>query len=291
MFKVFEGIPKKRIFIDMLLACLWSAFNCYFVTLLAKLTSSVLGGDGSLVKLMLFFCIYIISWEALEFVSDVHAELTTTTIENNVQSIYFNKIYHIKPSVLKSHNTGYISGLLTRLVHLQSSAYSQIVLFAPLAIVYIVYFIWQLGLYHWLFGFALFLLIAAATCLRVFGNVMIKERSHDLSTAEANRNKLIVDTVTNVGTVQKMQASEFINGKMMQEVDHCFKKTWRFSWFNEIFFCGFKLLVYMYVPICLFIYHFVLKDNLSNSNEFFCFTVCCVNTNCTHSKEYCNRIC
>lgn len=269
MLRIFEGVPKKRIFFDMFLACIWSAFNCYFVTLLSQLTASVINGDGSLVKLTLFFCIYLFSWEVVEFISDVHAEMTTTTIENNVQGIYFNKIYHIKPSVLKSNNTGYISGLLTKLVHLQTAVYSQIVLFVPLALTYIVYFIWQLGSYHYLFGLALFILIALATIFRIVGNILVRPRIQDLSIAEANRNKLIVDTVTNVGTVQKMQASEFINDKMEDEIVNCKKKTLRYSLFNEIFFCGFKLIVYMYVPVCLAIYYFILNQQLENSAEFF----------------------
>ena len=269
MFKVFEGIPKRRIVVDFLCVCVWSIFNCYFVTLLAQLAGSVLKGDGSIVRLIVFFFVYLLIWEIIEFLSDVHSEMTTTTIENNIQAIYFNKIYHIKPAVLKSNNTGYISGLLTRLVHLQTSAYSHIVLFAPLAVVYIIYFIWQFGSYHFIFGFALFVLIAVATLIRVIGNVVVRNASSAISVAEANRNKLIVDTVTNVGTVQKMQAADFINNKMRHETDNCRKKILRFSLINELFFCGFKFLIYSYVPLCLVIYYFVLKERLNNAEEFF----------------------
>jgi ABC-type bacteriocin/lantibiotic exporter with double-glycine peptidase domain len=269
MLKIFEGIPKKRILIDMLLACIWSAFNCYFAMLLSQLAESVLDGNGDLLRLIVFFFAYLFIWELFELWSDVYSTMTMTAIENNVQAIYFNKIYHIKPSVLKKNNTGYISGLLTKLIHLQTAAYSQIVLFVPLAIVYLGYFIWQLGTYHYAFGLALFLLIVVATLFRLIGNKIVKPKIHDLSVAEANRNKLIVDTVTNVGTVQKMQASDFINRKMDNEVDNCWKKTKTFSVINEIFFCGFKLLTYSYVPICLAIYYFILKQNLDNANGFF----------------------
>lgn len=269
MFKVFYGIPKRRIAIDMLFACIWSLFNCYFVTLLSQLTGSVVKGDASVLKLIVFFFSYLLIWEAIEFLSDVYSTMTMTVVENNVQAIYFNKIYHIKPSVLKNNNTGYISGLLTKLIHLQTAAYSQIVLFVPLAVVYIGYFIWQLGTYHYAFGLALFLLIVIATVFRLIGNKLVRPRIHELSIAEANRNKLIVDTVTNVGTVQKMQASGFINDKMEKEVDNCWKKTLKFSILNEVFFCGFKFLTYAYVPVCLGIYYFVLKENLPNASEFF----------------------
>jgi ABC-type bacteriocin/lantibiotic exporter with double-glycine peptidase domain len=237
--------------------------------LLAQLTSAVLIGDGSIPKLILFFFSYLLIWEIIEFWSDVHSEMSNTTIENNTQALYFNKIYHIKPSVLKSNNTGYISGLLTKLVHSQVSAYTHIVLFAPLAIVYVIYFIWQLGKYHYLFGVALFLLIATATIIRVFGNKIVRVASSNLSAVEANRNKLIIDTVTNVGTVQKMQAANFINKKMDQEIDACKKATFKFSLLNELFFCGFKFLTYAYVPLCLAIYHIVLKGNIQNAEEFF----------------------
>lgn len=269
MLRIFEGIPKRRIVADIFLSCAWSIFNCYFSTLVVQLVSSVLAGGGSIIKLMLFFWIYLFSWEVIEFVSDVHAEMTKTTIENNVQAIYFNKTYHIKPSVLKNNNTGYISGLLSKLIHLQSAAYSSLALYVPLSVVYVLYFIWQIGTHHWIFGFALFLLVAVATCFRILGNILVRSRSSDLSVAEANRNKLIVDTVTNVGTVQKMQASSFINEKMNKEIENCRKKTLRFSVFNEFFFCGFKFMTYAYTPVCLWIYSFILNGELQNSVEFF----------------------
>lgn len=269
MLKVFDGIPKKRIVLDFMFVCVWSLLNCYFIELLASLTESVLNGADKIPQLILFYVLFLLGWELWEFVSDVHSEFTANVIENNVQWKYFNRIYYIKPSVLKNNNTGYISGLLTKLVHQQSGAYSQIVMFMPLAIVYVIYFIYQLGTFHFTFGLALFLLIGSGTIFRIIGNTLVKPRIHALTSAEANRNKMIVDTVTNIGTVQKMQASEFINKKMEKEVKECSKRTIRYSTFNEIFFCGFKFLVYAYVPVCLFIYYYILKSNLENSSGFF----------------------
>ena len=134
MFKLFECIPKRRLVFDFSFACIWGILNCYYVNVLSKLTDTMSNGEHKIIDVVLFYVVYILAWEFIEYISDVHQELTRADIENEISKVYFSKIYEIKPSVLKSNNTGYISGLVNKMIERKYNAYGYVMLYCPFSV-------------------------------------------------------------------------------------------------------------------------------------------------------------
>jgi ABC-type bacteriocin/lantibiotic exporter with double-glycine peptidase domain len=195
--------------------------------------------------------------------------MSLTSIENGVSSLYFKKIYNIKPTVLKKYNTGYISGLLTKMIARQVNAYTQTVQQFPLSLFYILFFSYKIWDFHWSLGLAFVFLILLAVTFQIIGSRFVKKRASELTEAEGLRNKLVADTVINIGTVQKMQGFDFIDSKMVERVEDCRRRTIKYSMTKEFFFCFFKMSIFMFVPICLLIYFNFLQGTSFDAVGFF----------------------
>lgn len=260
--KVFKGIPKKRIITDTVFSIVWSLFNASFSKMLADLVANITSANV-LVRTALFFLCYIIVWEILELIADIHSTYTGGVIEANVNRMYFNELYRIKPSVLKENNTGYISGILNKLVIRQESAYRNLVLNVPICIVYILYFGYQMWLHHWTLGLMLVLIALLGNVIRFSVGKISKRYASELTDAEGSRNKLVVDFVSNINTVQKMRSIKFMNSRIDEENDDCLIKTKRWVLFEEIAYCGCKLSIFLYTPLALLISEYVELDNPS----------------------------
>ena len=267
--KVFQGIPKWRPILEICFSALWSVFSCNYVLILAGLTEKVVYDVSNLPILILHYALFFFIWAILEFIADYFNDMSLTSIENGVSSLYFKKIYNIKPTVLKKYNTGYISGLLTKMISRQENAYTQTVQQFPLSLFYILFFSYKIWSFHWSLGLAFVSLILIAVTFQIVGSRFVKKRAGELTEAEGLRNKLVADTVINIGTVQKMQGFDFIDSKMVERVEDCRKRTIKYSMTKEFFFCFFKMSIFMFVPICLFIYFNFLKGTSFDAVGFF----------------------
>lgn len=222
--KIFKGVPKKRVFIDILFSCIWALLNAMFTNLLADMVCKIVNGT-EIINIAIFFICYIIIWELVEFGADVYSTITSGVIECNINKFYFNKLYKIKPVVLKDNNTGYISGILNKLVIRQEQAYRQLVLHTPICMVYICYFAFKMCEYHWALGLLLIFITLLGNGFRFAIGKISEKYSADLTHAEGTRNKLIVDIVSNINTVQKMKSIDFMNSCINKENDNCLKKN------------------------------------------------------------------
>lgn len=265
--KVFNGIPRKRIIRDALLACIWSLMNAMFSNSLATKFASIIGGEP-IIDAIIYFTVFIVMWELLEVVCDVYNQLTCSVIECNVNKLYFNKLYNIKPSVLKSYNTGYISGLLNKLVVRQEQAYNHMVLNMPISIVYVLYFAVVMWQKHWILGLLMIVTVLIGNVLRFVVSSKAEKYSAELSKAEGIRNKSVVDFVSNINTVQKMRSISYMNEILDRDNEECIKKTRKWVIFDEIAYCGCKLIIFAYTPIVLLLYVPIL-NTLVEPNEFF----------------------
>lgn len=265
---VIKPVRTKILVFDIVFAFTWTFLECYFVTLLSRMTGEAFYGNESAIKLIVFYFIYLFMWEFAEYVGDINTNMAATDIENNVIIDYFNRLYKINPTVLKSNNTGYINGLLHKLVGYQSNLYSQLVLFLPIAIGYILYFAVSLLKYHVAFTILLLGLCSISTVSKILGNKITKRFDDGLTEAEAIRNKVFADTVLNINTVQKMQANEFFLEKFYKNSDNCCKKTLSWASVNELFFCLFKFISYLFCPLALLILHKLPAGTVTNEPEF-----------------------
>lgn len=267
MLKVFNGVPRRRIVWDFINSCLWSFMNAAFSNSLAVLLTGLVNGRP-LTCAIIFFTVYIILWELLELICDVHNAVTCAVLESGVNKYYFNQIYKIKPSVLKSYNTGYISGLLNKLVVRQEQAYNNIVLNMPISIVYVLYFTVVMWQKSWILGLLMLIVTVLGNILRLAVGSIGEKYSQELSTAEGIRNKSVVDFVSNINTVQKMRSVNFMNSVLDTNNDDCIKKAKKWSIFDEIAYCGCKLVIFTYTPIVLLLYGYIAKD-IVNPQEFY----------------------
>ena len=248
--KVFKGIPRWRIITDIVMSCIWSLMNSVFSVLLAEVIATMTGSD-KVVSTAIFFICYILVWEVQEFIADIISSMSGAVIEANVNLLYFKELYKIKPDVLKRNNTGYISGVLNKVVARQETSYRQLVLNVPICLVYILYYTWKMGSIDITLGACLITFAVAGNFHRLLVSKKSEALANDLTNAEGARNKSVIDFVSNINTVQKMKSLSFMCDVIAKGNEDCFRKTSKWVVFDEIALCGCKLIVFLYVPVCL----------------------------------------
>lgn len=249
--RLLDRFPKRRLFIDCLNMIVWTILNCFYITLLSKMTTNVLEGRGNLALTALGYFGFILIWELNEGCADYCMFTTEAYIENITNYVNYEKAYKTKASVLKRANTGYITGLISKLIDRRRTAYTESILFGIMAVVYIMYFVVRMWVFHWAFGLALLIVVSVAVIYQIISNKWVAKWDAKLSKAESKRTKLFVDAVANISTVQKMKADEFMKSEMSKIMEECASLTRKWSITSEISLCVFKLLNYTYAPVCL----------------------------------------
>ena len=271
--KIFQNIPRKNIFRDFSFSIIWSLFNVTYIRILSLLAVEYSNNSIPITIVILYFGL-ILLWVISEFFADLFQEISYSTIENNTRIYFIGKIYKLKPKVIKEYNTGYINGLTQQHIRRKCDIYSKLVLFTPLSFVYVVYAIYQISMYHIIYGIVLTIILLIAIIYKVALNA-VKE-GQELTEAESQRDKRFIDSISNINTIQKMQSLDFIRNKLKDAADECIEKTIKWGKKNELSFTGYKCIVYMYLPAVCLIYYFY-PDLVSNKMEFFSFlSIICV---------------
>ena len=267
MKSIFNGVPaKKTVFllfittVFSLLHCLWS----WFVSYLVGKTF-----DDQLIRLLVLMVALIVTWEITEYIGDVFSNVISETIENEVSQFYLNKLFILKPSVLKKSNTGYISGVVQKLISHQQTVYDQVVIDLPITVVYVIYFSVAIGKYHFMFGLFLVAVFIMSTVIRTLLNTfVVVERTEELADAEGNRNKLVIDLISNINTVQKMSALTYMNEKMREVKSIAMRACKRWAYVDEIAFISFKFTTLLYTPIIILWMYFTGNIEYMHNVEF-----------------------
>lgn len=259
MKKVFTGIPKYLSIFDVFSTVTFSLLNALFT----KYTTSIVNRtfNNSILKVVLFITIFILGWNLVEFAGDMLMRLSHIYVENEVFKQYINKLYYIKPSVLKSYNTGYITGIIQKLVLRQYDTYKCLFEGAVLDLTYIVYCAIILLPISVIYSVLLIVMLIAVTYCRVL--IMIKLNKNNallMSEADGNRSKLFIDVSTNINTVQKMCAIDYMNDKMNAIGVDCKKKTLRFDIFDEIAFMLSKFIAYLFTPSSILLTWYLINN-------------------------------
>ena len=152
----------------------------------------------------------------------------------------------------------------------KEKTFNQVVLFAPLGIIYVLYGAFQLSTYNIIYGVALIILVILGIIFRV----ALKKKSNYyekiLTDAESSRSKRSIDSISNIGTIQKMKSFDFMKKMLTIETDNCFSKTKDCAVFNEIGFTGYKLIIYLFLPVICLIYY-LYPDSVIDKSDFFSF--------------------
>lgn len=270
---VFKNIPRKQILIDAICMILWSIINVVYIRILSKLISNFSDTNPAITVVIGYF-IFLIIWEAIEYIGDRNQELSYSYIENNVRSQVIDETYKLKPEVIKKFNTGYINGVVSKYIQHKTILYNCIILYAPLSAIYVGYSIYMMWSFHFSYGIALAILIALSFVIKlVFTSV---EDSKRLTESESNRDKIVIDSISNINTIQKMQCREFIKDKLLIINKECLTNTNKWTKKNETSYIAYKLLMYSYLPIVLLIWY-IFPNTISNKTEFFSFlSIICV---------------
>lgn len=267
MIKLFKNIPKKQIVIDILCMIIWSILSVLYMQLLSHLISNFSESNPALIIVLGYF-IFVIFWEVIEYLADRNQELTRVHIENNIRVIALNKTYNLKPEVIKKYNTGYINGVINRYIYHKIDLYYYIILFMPSSIIYVIYAIVTMWSFNFIYGIVLLVLIVLSLVAKLLFTPV--EESKKLIEYESDRDKMMIDSISNINTIQKMQCKNFILDKLKIINNTCVTQTKVWIRKNETSFTLYKLLIYLYLPIVLLIYYF-MPDTVSNKIEFFSF--------------------
>ena len=259
--KLIEDVPIKFNVFNLIFIIAWTLMDCYFVSLLSKLVADATSFNSDFLKTAITFIIFIIGWGLLEFIADVVTALSCTHIENNAFVNSFEELYTTSPATIKKANSGYVSGLLHKLMHKKQDAYMGVMEHTIMALFYTGYTIFYLSKFHWAFSLTVFVFSILGISVKVASLKFAKNRVDELNGYEAERTKIFMDAIINISTVQKLRSKSFFNEKMADINQKCLHATKRWSIVDEMFFCSYKVLMYMVCPACLIVMFF-LGDNL-----------------------------
>lgn len=282
MKNLFNGIPKSRIVKDFLLAVLVSVLNCTF-TYVMSFTMDLYTSD-KFMKFIITVFITVASFALAEFVHSYHKTLTSCHIENGVYKYYLNQLYAVKPNVLKKNNTGYIAGLLNKIVGRQEQAYQHVVCGMPIDIAYLLYFAIILTKLNWKLS-----LSAVITCVTGASfRAIVKRRIHPYGDAvgdsEGNRTKLFTESISNIETVQKMSAIDFINIRSSEINNKCIKAWRNWALRDELSNALGKLITFSFGPLCLLVLYSMDKWYLSVNTTLLALVIA-VSTQMPHNAK------
>ena len=258
MKKVFTGIPKYLSILNVVSTIAFSLLNALFTKYVTSIVNKTF--DNSILQVVVFITIFIIGWNLVEFFGDMIMRLSHIYVENEVFKQYINKLYYIKPSVLKSYNTGYITGIIQKLVSRQYDTYRCIFEGAFLDLTYVIYCAVLLLPISGIYSILLITLLIVITYIRVI--IMTKLNNGNslaMSEADGDRSKLFIDVSTNINTVQKMCAIDYMNAKMEDMGVICKKKTLRFDIFDEVAFLLSKFIAYLFTPASILLTWYLIS--------------------------------
>lgn len=245
---IFNGIPTIKTVRLLMFTTVFSILHCTWSWLVSWFVGKTF--EDSLMQIVLIIIVFITTWELTEYVGDTWTELAMEEIENEVSQYYLNKLYTLKPSVLKKSNTGYISGVVQKLVTHQENAYKEIVISLPITIIYMIYFGVITYQYHYMFCILFISVFVVSTLTRIILNVyFVTAKAEELADAEGNRNKLVIDLISNINTIQKMNALKYMNIKMKQVKERAMKACRDWVIIDEVGFISFKLITLFFIPL------------------------------------------
>lgn len=280
---LFNGVPKKRVIVDFLLCIVFSLVNCAWTSYVTTVVTRTF--DNSIIAFILSLILFAVSWELFELVCDIHAEISCMTIYNEVSRYYLLKLYNITPDVLKKNNTGYVSGVLQQLIERQSTAYSSVVMEAPISFAYMVYFSIRLGHSNPKYGLLLMGCYLLSNLYRTLVNkFLVMPKTEAVVDAQGLRNKMVIDFISNMNTVQKMSAVDYADHKIKLANGECIHtdKIWVLA--DEIAYTVPKCIMWSFFPMCLWIMY-TSGDVVSWNNTVFLALLAAVATQATHNSK------
>ncbi len=253
MFKhLFDGCNRKRLWIIFLAALAFSLCDCWFMQIMSK--AIIFSDNSDIIKFLLLTLTCLALNAIAEFVADWCGEVTFTDTASEIPRLYLHKLYNIQPEILKRSNTGYISGLVGKLIDKQVSTLDALMFYVPMNLIFIGYYTIVLYKIDTVLGWIAPALLVSTSVFRLWwNNVVIDKRWKSFTDSEGDRNRLWIDLLSNINTIQKMKALDFADIEMKSkglEVYHKSKVAYKA---DEVGFIISKYTVYSFIVIAVLI--------------------------------------
>ena len=252
--KFFKGIGKGYIIPCLVLIVIWAIFNCIFVELSASLITRVVNdGYSDMSGLIFEYVIVVVIWITVEYVHDMVSNILFLETQSVTDKDGFRDMYNTKPEIIKKHNSGYITGLIRSLEAKRSDLMNCAGVDLMMDVAYVGYFTIRMLSFHWIFSLALVGSVVGGNLIRLLGRRLVMRYTTAWVESEGVMTKTFIDISTNINTVQKMQADKFMADKIDNTIRNYKAAYMRSSAANHAAYMAFKLVVYMYAPLCIWL--------------------------------------
>lgn len=259
--KLFSGIPKKLLIPSVIFTLIWSFMNSYMTVALSKTTSAHLV-KSEFIQAAIFFIVYILLWELLEFILDCMHGVIQAYVSNSSYDYYYEKLYYTKPESLQRGNTGYIAGILTQLIEKKSTLLNSLLL-ATVSFIYILYLMVYITHYSIWFSIIILALSLLSIAIRMICSRFLSLHLKRMTVVKGEQTRIFMDGINNISTVQKLRGLDFIMHKSRNVQRENLQATRRYLVGNELGFTLYKTVNYLLCPICMFVALALYKKNSS----------------------------
>lgn len=251
--KFFNGTSRVATLLCFTMCFTWTMCSCLFVEMNTRLVTNIIQQNDDTLKSVVRYIALIAFWCAVEYALDISGDALFGDVDSVTFQQGFDNIFNTKPEVLKKVNAGYVTGLIRTLQSKRSDLMLYLVTEFVMAIAYIGYFTIRLLKFHWIFSLMLVVLVVTGTAVRIIGKKLVIAYTNRFVEADSVVTKTFIDIATNINTVQKMQVHGFMRRKLDKSLSEYRTTMISNTKANDVFYCAFKFIVYMYAPICLII--------------------------------------
>lgn len=250
--RVTLGLSRKNI----LLALGYGVSFGFFTLLYQRIASTILHEniESDAVRIAGWLFAVAVLWRIIYYFTDNAVEMASNYINNASQQYYFDKLYKIKPEILKQYSTGYIASLV------QKAAGSQQVVFEVFTdaavprtarALFIFVSIGQIYLPAALIGASLFISCLVFRLVTHF--TLVRKPMQKSIKASSAVDKLYVDVLQNINTVQKMQAQSFVQRKLDVVQKEDIKWAWSWQRWGNSTYAIIAIVGLFWIPIMLLV--------------------------------------
>lgn len=255
------GLSKKYIIMIALYGLTSGAFFTSMSYVFSALFSDL--DTGNLTRTSVFYIVYSIVGCVVYFVTDNYAEMAEVPIYNEIQKHYFNKLYQVKPEVLKEKSTGYISSLVQKAASAQADAFLKLSDDVVRRVSRLMFMIMSITTISSLVAAIMFIMFMIGVIFYVlFQRHYVSKYVKSSTLAESKREALFVDVISNVNTVQKMQATKFVNYKIKDVTTEALNENWKWQYTSNGAYSIVRVWCLVIVPIIVLVLCFTGQEQL-----------------------------
>lgn len=244
------GLPKHVAIIAITYGIISGGFIAVLQYICAMLVLDNI--EDFYVSLAVLSIIYIGIWSTTYFFGENFIEMSDIYINNYAQRYYYNKLYKIKPEILKQNSTGYICALVQKTSAAQAECLfvlTDSTMFRLGKTMFVVLMMFQ---YSAVIACLLLILQFLGCFVRIYSHY--KHTSKYIKTAtmaESMRDQLYVDILQNINTIQKTQAIGFTLDKVDQRLDNALTEHWKWQYSGNFWYTVMRVTILLWVPLSL----------------------------------------